>query len=76
MKSDVVGSKYFCDGEAGCFCKDFDPLYPWLNMIKAGTTVALVEKTVNHAVTNKRKQKMVSCSSEETVSKKKRKTGA
>ena len=53
--SDLVGAKYFVDGEDGCICKSFNPLYPWLGMVEAGLTVPLVNKTEKHAVIVKRK---------------------
>ena len=72
LGSNLVGSKYFEDGEVGCFCKELDPLYPWEGMVKHKMAVPLEHKSICEVVT---KRKPSLCSDDEVRVEKKRKLG-
>ena len=72
LGSDLVGSRFFQNGETGCFCKNLDLLYPWLGMVENRMALPLEQKSISEVVT---KRKPSLCNDDEIKPEKKRKLG-
>ena len=69
LGSNLVASRMFRNGEAGCFCTEINDLYPWGEMVKNQMALPLVERSVSEVVT---KRKPSLCGEDRRMAKKRK----